>query len=76
MKLWRWLKQFRTSPPPVIMSEWGQVTEAARLRAALNMAEDAEVKRRVEEALVRKYGVARGLAEARRRYREAYTKEK
>jgi hypothetical protein len=62
--------------PPKIKTPWGYTTESMRLRAALNMRADPEIKRRVEELLVGQYGsVAVGLAEARRRYREAYEED-
>ena len=58
---------------PVISTQWGPVTEAARLQAALNMRDDPEVRARVERLLAKKLGgVALGLAEARRRYPECY----
>jgi hypothetical protein len=60
-------------PPPVIINTpWGQVTESARLRCALNMRDDPAVKARVEEVLCKQHGMARGLVESRRRYPEAY----
>lgn len=59
---------------PVISSQHGQTSEGMRLQAAMNMKLDPVVRARVEEALVRQMGsVARGLAEARRRYPEAYS---
>lgn len=64
-------------PPPVIMTQWGPVTEAARKRAALNMKADPAKRRAVEELLCKQLGsVARGLAEARRRYPEVYEDDK
>lgn len=62
--------------PPVIMTQWGPVTEAARKRAALNMKADPNLKRRVEELLCKQMGsVAAGLIESRRRYPEVYEDE-
>lgn len=63
------------TPPPSIFSEYGQTTEWARKQAATNMRNDPEVRRRVEMLLVKKHGQARGLAECRRRYPEAYADE-
>lgn len=56
----------------VIETPWGPTTECARRQAALNMAADPAVRRRVEEFLQSKYGDEQGLAECRRRYPEAY----
>ena len=59
-----------------IPTPWGATTESMRLQAALNMKADPAKKREVEEFLVRQYGsVAKGLAEAQRRYPEAYSDE-
>jgi hypothetical protein len=58
---------------PIIMTQWGPVSESARLQAAQNMLASDELKHRVEEQLAKELGsAARGLAEARRRYPEAY----
>lgn len=58
---------------PVIMTQYGPVSEEARLAAAMNMLASDEIKHRVEQTLAKQYGsAARGLAEARRRYPEAY----
>ena len=58
---------------PVIQCEHGTVTEAARLRAAMNMREDPEKRAAVEALLAKQLGsVALGMMEARRRYPEAY----
>lgn len=58
---------------PVIMTENGPVNEEMRLQAALNMRIDPVKRIQVEQLLAKKYGsVARGLAEAKRRYPEAY----
>lgn len=48
-------------PPssPVIQTEWGPVTESARLRAALNMKADPEVKARVVNLIGEKMARAR-----------------
>jgi hypothetical protein len=58
---------------PVIMTEYGPVTERARHQAALNMAADHACRERVEAILIKQYGPALGLEEARRRYPEAYS---
>ena len=61
---------------PVIMTEWGPVAEAARLQAAMNMKASDEIKHRVETLLAKQLGsAAKGLAEARRRYPEAYSED-
>jgi len=73
-----WLREtfpsvWKTPPPPVIMTEWGPVTESARLQCAANMRADDGVKARVEAMLVKQCGSEdAGIAEARRRYPEAY----
>lgn len=61
--------------PPVIMTQFGPVTEYARKQAALNMRDDPECKARVEKILVAELGVETGMLEARRRYPEAYQGE-
>lgn len=59
--------------PPVIETPWGTTSEPARLQAAINMLASPEIRRRVEQHLVREFGSEeRGLREARRRYPEAY----
>jgi hypothetical protein len=60
--------------PPLIMTQWGPVTETARLQAALNMRADEELRHMVEEMVIRDHrrGIAAGLIECRRRYPEAY----
>jgi len=62
----------KTKTPPVILSQYGQTTESARRRAAQNMIEDPDIRRRVEELLVKQSGGDRdrGLAEFARRYPE------
>lgn len=65
-------KMFKKAPPPLIMTEHGPVTERARAQAAKNMAESPEIKARVEKILIDQLGEEKGLAEARRRYPEAY----
>lgn len=76
-----WLRErfpsvWPTPAPPIIMTEWGPVSEPARLRAALNMRADENIKARVEAMLVKQCGsVEAGMAESRRRYPEAYKGE-
>ena len=63
----------RKDSTPVIMTENGPVTESARLQAARNMREHPEIRRRIELALAKQLGgLGKGIAEARRRYPEAY----
>jgi hypothetical protein len=62
-----WWEQFKTrfgKRPPVIMTEWGAVTEGARKQAALNLRDDPVKRAKVEEMV--------GVEEARRRFPEAY----
>jgi hypothetical protein len=59
--------------PPVITSPFGETTEWARKQAAENMRADPAVMIRVIEFLTRQMGSEeRGLAEAKRRYPEAF----
>lgn len=71
-----WLKRLfnpTTGEPPLIMTKWGPVTEAARLQAAMNMRANDELKHDIERRLAKEMGsAAKGIAEARRRYPEAY----
>ena len=63
-----------TRPPPVIDSPWGPVSEQARLRAALNMQADPNLRKRVEELLADRLGSPEAARkEVRRRYPEAFT---
>jgi hypothetical protein len=58
---------------PVIMTEFGPVTESARAQAARNMRDDPSKRADVEALLAKQLGsVALGVAESRRRYPEAY----
>jgi len=75
-----WLKEkfpsvFGKPAPILIETPWGYVTESARLQAAINMKVDEAVKARVETMLIQQYSgdVQAGMAEARRRYPEAYS---
>lgn len=59
---------------PVIQTEYGPLDERARLQAAKNMRDDPVKRMEVEQYFVRRYGShARGVAECKRRYAEAYT---
>ena len=64
----------RRTPPPIIDTPWGPVTESARLRAAMNMRRDPALRALIEEMVIREHGrgIAAGLAECRRRYPESY----
>lgn len=59
--------------PPVIWTPYGQVTEAARKQAAINMSADPALFAKILALLVRECGgdEARGLAEMKRRYPES-----
>jgi len=62
-------------PAPVIMTEYGPVTEWARYQAAMNMKADAERRTRVENYFIEKHGgnIEKGMAECRHNYPEVYT---
>lgn len=66
--------ELRKGAPPVIHTPFGDVTEGARLRCAMNMLEDGTLRQRVEDLLIRQNGgnVEVGIAEAKKRYPEAY----
>jgi len=66
MTFWQDLKKRfgKRPPPPVIMTEWGPVTEKYRSIAAANMKFDPKVKQRIEEMI--------GVEESKRKYPEAY----
>lgn len=69
------LRRKKAPPPPVIDTEWGPVTESARLLAAINMKADPRIKYRVEQLLAKqRFGgdESKGVAESKRRYPEAY----
>ena len=60
---------------PRIETAWGDVSEGARHRAALNMREDLGKRRAVEQLLADQlFGgdLEKGIAESKRRYPEAY----
>jgi hypothetical protein len=62
--------------PPVIMTQWGQVTESARLQAATNMRLDHALRARVVALLAKQLGSEElGLKEAKRRYPESWEDE-
>jgi hypothetical protein len=65
-----------STKPPVLITDWGPVTESARLRAVSNMKEDPVCKQRVLELLCKQMGsVAKGEIEMRRRYPELFEEE-
>lgn len=67
-------KLLKRKKAPIIMTEYGPVTESARRQAAENM-KDPMIRGAVEHLLTEQYGEELGLAEARRRYPEAYDEE-
>ena len=70
------LRRRRAAKPPVINTPFGPVTEWARQQAAENMRQDSIVRSAVEAMLIRECGSEEaGMAEARRRYPEAYRDE-
>jgi hypothetical protein len=59
--------------PKVVLTEWGPVTESARLQAVINMKVDPAKRQEVLELLCKKMGsVAKGELEMRERYPELY----
>jgi hypothetical protein len=73
MSLRDWIAKLRAPAPPVIMTEWGPVTEGARKQAARNMAADPELRARCEAAMVLKVGdLQKGLEKMRHDFPEAY----
>lgn len=63
----------RADGTPVIKSQHGITSEEMRLQAACNMRLRPEIRIAVEQKLSKELGsVARGIAESRRRYPEAY----
>jgi hypothetical protein len=49
---WRWLKPRATKPaPPILMTDWGPVTEWARKQAALNIKADSDTRTRVMQII-------------------------
>lgn len=61
------------SEPPVVMTEFGPVSESYRLQGALNMKADPAKKAEVEALLIRQCGSREaGLAKARWEFPEAY----
>src|SRR5271154_2529581 len=58
---------------PVIVSQYGETSEVARLAAALNMRDDEALRRKIIDMLAFKLGSRqKGEDEARRRYPEAF----
>ena len=74
MSLRDWIASIRKPRPRIIIeTQWGPVTESARLAAAQNMAADPELRARCEEMMVKQMGsLDAGMTEMRRRYPEAY----
>jgi hypothetical protein len=70
----RLLAKIRKPAPILIETAWGPVTESARRQAAINMREDANLRLRVENLVIKECGgdILKGQAECRRRYPEAY----
>ena len=68
------LDLFRKPKPAIqIPTNYGPVTESARLQGAINMRLDPDKKRAVEELFVKKHGsMAVGLIECRKQFPEAY----
>lgn len=62
------------SDPPIIMTQWGAVTESARLQAAINMREDPEVFERVLKLKLSQHGgnLDRALDDMKRCYPESF----
>jgi len=58
------------SKPPIIETQWGNVTEKYRSQAEINLSLDPEKRRLVLEVITRECGgdEAKGLREARRRF--------
>ena len=62
--------------PKVILTEWGPVTESARVQAVINMKLDPAKRQAVLDLLCKKMGsVAKGEMEFRERYPELYEEE-
>lgn len=73
--LYKAYRIFKQEPPPlpIIMTEYGPTTEWARRQAAIEMKNDPDCKKSVEELLIQQLGSREaGLAEAKRRYPECY----
>jgi hypothetical protein len=70
----QFIAKIKRPKPPVIDTPWGPVTEAARLRAALNMREDPELRDKVTATLQDMLSGDREAAveEMKRRYPEAF----
>lgn len=73
LKLPHWLKPERKRKP-MIMTQWGPVTESARLQAALNIKADPSVRERVLELLTQQSGgdPGKGLVKMKENYPEAF----
>ena len=60
--------------PPVVMTQWGPVSEWARKQAALNMKADPQLRQRVIDVVQKELRCSdkEALAETMRRYPEAF----
>jgi hypothetical protein len=73
---WLWLRRVPKPSAPVIMTDYGPVTEWARRQAEVNMLADPEIKRQVEQQLAEKYGsLELGKQISRERFPGAYTEK-
>jgi len=62
--------------PKVVLTEWGPVSESARVQAVINMKLDPAKRQAVLDLLCKKMGsVAKGEMEFRERYPELYEEE-
>jgi hypothetical protein len=62
--------------PKVVLTEWGPVTESARVQAVINMKLDPAKRQAVLELLCKKMGsVSKGEMEFRERYPELYEED-
>lgn len=81
-KLTQWIDRIRWKrrAGPVIMTQWGPVTESARKQAAVNIGQNPALKAKVEDAVTREMGLDPavpadrliGVMECKRRYFEGY----
>ena len=75
----KFLERFfnRKVEPPTISTQWGPVSEPARLQAIANMRADRGLRERVEQVVINEMGGdrTRGMVEFRRRYRELFEED-
>lgn len=65
-----------STKPKTVYTEWGAVTESARVQAVINMKLDPAKRQAVLDLLCKKMGsVAKGEMEFRERYPELYEEE-